>query len=292
MSEGFSLIDLKGLSETANKLIEKISDGICGGLRPWQIKRVAQANAHAKKLDASTDIEIMEFKGRALQRFICEQERNQNNIETITLQALNQLESTAKPEEMERDWITYFFEQCRIVSDSEMQALWAKLLASEANNPGSFSKRTVNLVGLLDKKDAQLFTKLSSFNWKIGKLQPLILDVDAEIYTKEGINFETLEHLETLGLIMFNNLTGYVRRGFSKRTIVSFQNKHFIIEFPKEANNSLEIGKVRLTSIGMELGKICCPDEMLSFDDYVINHWLQEGIKISALSSQNIVVNG
>ena len=34
---------------------------------------------------------------------------------------------------MEEDWIANFFDKCRIVSDSEMQSLWARVLAGEAN---------------------------------------------------------------------------------------------------------------------------------------------------------------
>jgi Protein of unknown function (DUF2806) len=44
------------------------------------------------------------------------------------------------------DWITNFFDKCRIVSDEEMQQIWAKVLAVEANKPGTYSKRTVNFL--------------------------------------------------------------------------------------------------------------------------------------------------
>jgi hypothetical protein len=38
----------------------------------------------------------------------------------------------------------------------EMQNLWAQVLAGEANSPGTYSKRTVNFLSSLDKKDAAL----------------------------------------------------------------------------------------------------------------------------------------
>ena len=51
----------------------------------------------------------------------------------------------------------------------------AKLLAGEANKPGKYSKRTIELVALFDKKDAQLFNDLCTFCWFDGKkVYPLI----------------------------------------------------------------------------------------------------------------------
>jgi hypothetical protein len=41
-------------------------------------------------------------------------------------------------------------------------------LAGEANRPGSFSKRTLSTVSDLDKRDAEVFTTLCRFGWRIG----------------------------------------------------------------------------------------------------------------------------
>jgi hypothetical protein len=74
--------------------------------------------------------------------------------------ALPEVSPEAKPESMEDDWIANFFDKCRLISDEEMQSLWARILAEEANASGRFSKRTVDLVGTLDKSDALLFAQL------------------------------------------------------------------------------------------------------------------------------------
>lgn len=49
---GNSLIDLGKLAEPATKLIEKVSDAVGGIAKPWQIKRVASAEAAAAKIAA------------------------------------------------------------------------------------------------------------------------------------------------------------------------------------------------------------------------------------------------
>ncbi len=60
-----------------------------------------------------------------------------------------------------------------MISDEQMQALWAKILAGEANGPGRFSKKTVNIVASLDKSDAEAFTTLCGFAIKILQGHPL-----------------------------------------------------------------------------------------------------------------------
>lgn len=77
---------------------------------------------------------------------------------------------------MDDDWIVNFFDKCRLVRDEQMQSLWARILAGEANKPGTFSRRTVNFVASMDKIDASAFTHLCSFCWHIEKApRPIIL---------------------------------------------------------------------------------------------------------------------
>ena len=101
-------------------------------------------------------------------------------------------------------WMTLdckFLDKCRIVSDKEMQSLWSRLLAGEANTPGTYSKRTVNFLSDFDKSDADLFTKLCGFGWNIGYDVPLVFDEVEKIYTTYSVNFDSLSHLDSIGLI-------------------------------------------------------------------------------------------
>jgi len=174
MENGKSLINIGELAKPATVLIEKIADAIGGYFKPYQIRRVARAEADAEITKTLARIEIHELTRRALGRFLAEETKKQDNMESITSKALPQLEDDSKPQEINDDWITNFFDKCRLVSDEEMQALWAKVLAGEANFPGKYSKRTVNFLASLDKSDAALFANLCGFGWFIGNLVPLI----------------------------------------------------------------------------------------------------------------------
>ena len=277
-----SLINFGEISKPATVLIEKVSDAVGGVCKPWQIKRVAEAEAEVEKIKAITKIEITELEQRAMQRFFFEESKKQENIEQITAKSLSQLNEEAKPEDIETDWIVNFFDKCRLISDEEMQILWSNILAGEANQPGTFSKRTINFMHSLDKEDAILFTKLCGFNWIINDNQPLIYNASAEIYTKHGIDFSTLKHLDAIGLISFESLTGYQQMGITQKATLFYQNTPFILEFQKEKDNNLKIGTVLLTSIGQELANICKPERVVGFEEYVMNEWIKEGIKLSS----------
>lgn len=280
MSESNSIINLGDLSKPATVLIEKISDAIGGIFKPYQIRRVAEAEAQAEKTKALVQIKINELQQRAINRFMIEEAYKQNNIENITQKALPLLEmTTSRPENIERDWIVNFFDKSKLISDEEMQDLWAKILAGEANAPGSFSKRTIHLVAELDKDDAILFDKLCSFIWTIDNLVPLILDTDADIYKKGGIYFSTLKHLDSIGLISLESLSGYKRTGFEKKATIFYQGNPLVIEFPNEKDNELKIGHALFTQAGRELAHICNPLKIDGFIDYAIQYWIKMGLK-------------
>jgi hypothetical protein len=286
MSEEYSVIKLGDLSKPATVLIEKISEAVGGLFKPYQLVRVAKAEAEAERIRAESRIQITDLHRRAFHRFLEEEAKKQRNIEEITRQALPQLEDESQPEKVENDWIANFFDKCRLIADAEMQVLWSRVLAGEANAPGSYSKRTVNFLSSLDKSDAELFTKLCIFAWVIGDIVPLVYDVQAEIYNKHGLNFTTLSHLESIGLIQFENLTGFRRMRLPKRFPVFYYSQPFGLELEKEADNQLDIGKVLLTKIGSELAPICGsqPDE--EFRDHILKKWSQLGCTIKELRTE------
>lgn len=272
MSNG-SLINLGELSKPATVLIEKISDAIGGIFKPHQIRRVAQAEADAEKTREVAKIEISELQKRALSRFFQEEAKKQKNIEEITQKALPQLEEKSEPQNIENDWITSFFNECRLISDNEMQTLWSRVLAGEANSPGSYSKRTVKFLSSLDKSDAELFTRLCTFEWNIGDLVPLIYDIQGEIYNRYGINFNSLSHLESIGLIQFNSLQGFRRLKLPKTLTVLYYGRPTVLEFQKDSDNGMDIGIVLLTKTGEELAPICGSHADFKFEQYIHDKW-------------------
>ncbi|HEM6962609.1 TPA: DUF2806 domain-containing protein [Legionella pneumophila] len=250
-------LGLGELARPATVLVEKISNAIGLMYKPRSIKNIACAQAEADKIRPQSEIEIAEIRENALKRVVYEEVRNQKNINNIVQLACEGLKQDADASKIDDDWISHFFDKCKIISNAEMQSLWGRLLSSEANQPGSISRKTIELVSGLDKNDAQLFTNFCSFlaSDGAGQIFPIILNTDHILYKSRGINFETLTHLEHLGLISFNPVTGF---GFdiSSQEYMLLYN-HYLIKLRfTQLTNNLPTGLALLTRSGKQLAPI------------------------------------
>ena len=279
---GFSLVNASGLSKPADTLVTKIANAFGRHFDPRQAIRMAEAEVQADRIRkvgaAETDIEIATLKERAAARFANEEMTKQLNMENIIEKALPGLDDNANPEAMENDWIMNFFDKGRMVSDDDMQELWARILAGEGNNPGSFSRRTVNLVADLDKRDAEMFRNLCGFVWHIGDPIPLVLDMQHEIYNRNGINFGSIGQLEALGLVRYGGAIGFQRIKLPKIVPLYYYGKQVVLTMPNGSDNKLSAGRALLTQAGREMAPICGAKPVPGFFEYVYDQWAGEGL--------------
>lgn len=289
-----SFINLSGIAkpiaDVAIVLIDKFDKAICGSLRPWQLRRVAKAEADVSLIKKDTEMRCNSLERRASRRAGAENIQYQKNYEQILTKMPLYLNEKATPEKVNNDWIVHAFEKFKKVSDEEMQDLWARVIAGEANTPGKFSKRTINFIETLEKEEAELFTKLMQFGCDFGypnNNEPLIFNNKDEIYTKNDINFSTLNHLKAIGLINFNPLTGIIltysipgvkstpKLGM-KKIWIGYKGNKLMLESEKD---NLEIGKVTLTELGKELATLCNSEKNDDFLEYITKKYSELGYK-------------
>lgn len=283
MPDGNSVINLGDLAKPATVLIEKVCSAVGVLYEPQRIKKKAAAEAEAEKIKALANIELSEIEQRGLERLVHQEGRKQENIENITAKAAKELPPEARTEELEEDWVAHFFDKCDKVSDESMQSLWSSLLAGEATKPGTYSKRTVDFVASMDKKDADLFTKFCQFTWVLGELTPLVFNTDNEIYEKEGIDFTALKHLDAIGLISFEPTSDYLRMGYQKQTVFFYYGQPTLVEFSKEKDNQIQVGKVLFTQAGKELVNICGAKRNQEFYEYAVQELSKQDLILSSL---------
>lgn len=276
-------IDAGDWSKPVNTLIEKCAEGIAAIARPMQIRREAKAQVEAEKIYAVGQVEIEEIQRRALARFVAEETKRQHNMESIITKALPSVNQSAKPENVEDDWIANFFDKCRLISDEQMQALWARILAEEANSPGKFSKRAVASLASMDKADANKFTKVCDFLCEVeSEIAPVIFDYRYPIYAQHGLDYSLLSHLDTVGLIRFETAH---RHYFSmdqlpQRTVVRYFGQDIVLDFsnspadPLPSKYQLGIGLVLFTDAGQQLAKICEAKPVPGFLEYLKQAWI------------------
>ncbi len=265
------------LTKPATVLIERISDAIGALFKPRQIVRNAVAQSRAAIIQAEARVKVTEIEEQGLRRLIYEEGKNQANIEQIVAKALPLVTCDARPEDIEADLITHIFDRCRNISDSDMQAIWSRLLAGEANQPGSFSKRTVDLVASLDKADALLFERLSRYAWNIGIMfleRPDLATIEV------GLTYQELAHLESLSLIRYEDA------GF--HTTIESPDAELALEYFNRlvvcASDSppqiVQVGRVMLTKSGEQLLKLCkCVPSHAIFDE-VVRHLVNQNLRV------------
>ena len=168
----------------------------------------------------------------------------QNCIEIIS-KSSNFLNKGAAIHEINVDWRANFFDKCRIAHDDKMQILWAKILAGEANEPGTYSKRTVNFVADMDKREAELFMNLCQYvcemkNGEDTELVPLYPPRDDFPYPMLD---EALNHLDSIGLIRLDDFPDQIV--LHKPIEVSYYGKRFYLglylESDKENSGSFKV---------------------------------------------------
>lgn len=288
MTEGNSLINFGDVSKPATVLIEKISNAIGVLYEPTRTKRMAKADVIAAKIRAEGDIEITDIQQRAIQRLIESEGKRQENIERITEQAAIQLNESASPQDIEDDWISNFFEKCKNISNVDMQNLWAGLLAGEANKPGSYSKRTIELISTLDRSEADLFTTICglSLTTEPGKGQhlPIFLNESSPLYKDLGLTFTALSNLDSIGLIKFNNTGGVRLPGVPKRLSLFYFDTVVLFSFPNENNNNMNLGNVMLTQVGMQLAPICGAHAIPGFLEHITSEYAKNKIIVNPIA--------
>ncbi len=258
-------------SRVAEKLIDKIAQIQEIRYEPTRIVRAAHAEAEADKIKALGKIGINELERRALERMVREEGRYQHNMEAITSKAVLKLKESARPEEIDDDWLVDFFEKSRTVGDETMQDLWAKLLSEEANSPNTFSRQVVSIVSTLGKAQAQMFETLCNYSWtwtSTTPLYPFIFDLSDEIYRFRFMTLNDISELESLGLVRLD-LAARFQLPAGDGTWVRYQGRGFKILAKDSQVKAFPHGHVNFTNAGRLLARVSQVHPIDGFVDYV-----------------------
>ena len=304
MTDG-SIINLKGIGELTkplDTLVEKACN--CVGIlyEPTRVRRKAKAESDANEIEvrgkivtdrllAQAKIEDHDIAQRALARLVQEESRAQQNMENVLAGAGKYLKEDAEPDKIDNDWVTHFFGKCRSISDDEMQDLWSRILAGEANRPGSFSKRTLDFVGSISRLEAEAFTRLCSHVWDIpDKSAPIIFELDSELCRENDMTSETLAHLDSLGLIHFVEIGAWGTDNLPDTITVSYHGNALELSIPRspgEKTGGLETGHAIFSPMGLELSHIVDAPPLEGMMQSTLKYWAAQGHESKPLGPED-----
>ena len=250
---------------------------------PTRIKRLAKAQGQACRTLAQADADVMRIMAeaqvepnqmheRALQRLAYEEARKQENMDSVIVGALPLLSDKAQPEKIDEDWLQQLFEKVKVTSDKDVQKIWSRLLAGEADAPGTFSKRTLNILHSMSRKEAEMFEAVVNFTFIAGPNKnnlPIILDYKASIYIDNGVNFHTLQQLESIGLVNNSFNADYIIMWETPCSIFLPYQGGGLLHLQLEKGEQFGRGCTVLTDVGEEIAKLTTPTAIEGFVDYL-----------------------
>jgi hypothetical protein len=267
----------------ASKLAEVLGNGLGALYEPTRIRRRAKAEADAALIRKKSDVEIAALERRSKRRLGHLELRRQKNIDEITHKAFEVLPNYVSKDPVDEDWIVTFFQHCQDIGNEQMQLLWAKLLAGEVAQPGTFSPRTLSLIKNLSPREANLFSRFCSYFWRkvnpdLGYTWfPMLKTVDAKL-PRGPMDRNALLHLDTIGLIKFSQSQDFDIDLREKDQICYFETRYSIDLDPKQDWRpnvvcQLKLGPCTLTEAGTELAPIAGAQPYLYYRDRAVVTW-------------------
>lgn len=167
----------------------------------------------------------------------------------IVEKSISLLTKDVNVEDVSDDWIAEFMDKARLISDEEFQMIWAKILAGEMGNSGSYSLRTLETLKNLSKKEAELFQRLSSF--VVWDKERYVVFSNDELLNKHDIYFDDFLQLSECGLFSSNRLSLHfnVNKEQKEDTI---RNKGItgILHYTENKKNTLWVDVYMLSEAG------------------------------------------
>ncbi|CAG5072914.1 hypothetical protein DYBT9623_04451 [Dyadobacter sp. CECT 9623] len=212
---------------------------------------------------------------RAERRQFYQRVVGQQNLENITSVASEQLseETDVSDEPVDSDWLNRFFQHAEGISSEEMQYVWGRILAGEIKKPNTYSYRTLEVIRLLTKADADEFTKLCS-----RSLTSLVDDIHFFPYTDKAddIKLPALYRLREAGLLLESDFASINFKAKTSAQMVVMYGFQHVLKVESPVGNNEFILKIRpFTVVGKELSKLVSPvddfDAMISLATKIRN---------------------
>lgn len=170
------------------------------------------------------------------------------------------------------------------IEDNERRTWWARLLAGEVQQPGSYSLRTLAVMDTLSTEEAELFTKVCDYVWNPNR-PLLILPSDQSPMWKPDFAQATM--LENSGLAKFDPLAGFTW-GTTKEDVeipesqrppptmpMIFHKVGWVVSGPVGKPVTLRCGSLLLTDVGKEMYRLTTPYFRQFYYEEIGSEWRQ-----------------
>lgn len=176
---------------------------------------------------------------------------NQKKIIEI---AENSINPNADFENIDPDWLAFFFEYAKNISKEEIQSFWGKLLANRINGNHEINKKIIHILAIIEDKDIDVFCKICSMtfdndnvNKESSKYPFIYIVASPSYYNEQNIRRYDLYSLADLGLVEYDKTNGFVLP--VKIPILKYGETKIKLS----SKDRINTGNIRLTPTGKTL---------------------------------------
>lgn len=183
--------------------------------------------------------------------------------------------TAANNQKYDFDWFMRFYDIVGNVSDSDMQTLWAKILAGEIHQKGTYSLRLLDILKNFTQKEGKLFDKVCSHCLISGS--NVFIPNYTEYLKLGNITYQDILDLDDLGLLNSRGDILLTAQMSSNGNYVMGNNKLYMMVKSRDSKNTAKeftIKQFPFTAVGKELvmltGKHASDKDFLIFIESVI----------------------
>lgn len=152
------------------------------------------------------------------------------------------------------DWYMRFYDIVGNISDEEMQAIWARILAGEIHRKGTYSLQLLDILKNFTQKQAELYNRVCSHCFISG--DNVYIPNDNEYLQFANITYQDILDLDALGLINSSGTTFLsVKVQPDRPALFGNDMLRMVIEYNGQGNATQEFSFLQFpfTSAGREL---------------------------------------
>ncbi len=287
-SNSYSLLNLDGVTDVVNNLIDKISSAVGWIATHDTPKRIARRQ-YVDDIQ-SLDLDPLE-KAAKISRASQDIKQYCNQYRAVS-SAAGLLTPAARPQDVEDEWINSFMDKVRLISSDELQAIWARILAEECEAPGTVPLQLLHILSILPKHLAEAFQRLCRFAFVFESETHLLIQTsNMEFYNKYGLTFSDIQNLSAIGLITQSDaLSPYALffatvPPYKKQYLINIGKAQFVCEIKNETDTrpKLAIGEVLLTQAGQALCAITESNPPDEFPEFCAKYWRNKDVLVTRL---------
>ena len=230
--------------------------------------------------------------------------KNQGKIAEIAVENAKEGTDFSEKSRVDEEWFDRFMDAASYVSSDKMQEIWGRILAKEFEEPGTTPKSMIRILSEISPECADAFSKIANMKVLLIQLEGddakdaltryFVPYRDNENYMVQlGLKLEMMNELESLGLITFNYLNGYLTENakMTSKNIIIWANGKSL--FTKNSKSEIPIGNVLLTKAGEALSNITPPkDNDENYIEAVKIYLNKKSYNFEYTSDYKVEVNG